>query len=89
MESLHLDGHYLHKNIDLKFLLKNLDVLKKLTSYYYLKNRKESLSKTACFVAGLLEYKLFQTEVKDFFTGEDYIEWTDEECEYIRSVIDD
>jgi|TARA_B110000977_G_scaffold35851_1_gene47964 hypothetical protein len=36
-----------------------------------------------------LEYKLFQTEVKDFFTGEDYIEWTDEECEYIRSVIDD
>jgi len=36
-----------------------------------------------------LDYKLFQTEVKDFFTGVDYIEWTDEECEYIRSIIDD
>ena len=24
-----------------------------------------------------LEYKLFQTEVEDFFTGEDYIEWTE------------
>lgn len=36
-----------------------------------------------------LEYKLFQTEVKDFFTKEDYIEWTEEECEYIRSSIDD
>jgi hypothetical protein len=35
-----------------------------------------------------LDYKLFQTEVKDFFTGVDYVEWTDEECEYIRSIID-
>ena len=29
-------------------------------------------------------YNLFQTEVSDFFTGVDYIEWTDEECEIIR-----
>ena len=35
-----------------------------------------------------LEYKLFKTEVEDFFTGEDYIEWTDEECEIIRDLTD-
>lgn len=35
-----------------------------------------------------LEYKLFQTEVEDFFTGEDYIEWTEEECEIIRDLTD-
>ncbi len=35
-----------------------------------------------------LEYKLFQTEVEDFFTGKDYIEWTDEECEIIRNLTD-
>lgn len=35
-----------------------------------------------------LEYKLFQTEVEDFFTGKDYIEWTDEECEFIRDLTD-
>ena len=33
-----------------------------------------------------LEYKLFQTEVEDFFTGKDYIKWTDEECEIIRNL---
>jgi hypothetical protein len=33
-----------------------------------------------------LEYNLFQTEIKDFFTGKDYIEWTDEECEIIRDL---
>ena len=36
-----------------------------------------------------LEYKLFQTEVKDFFTKKDYIEWTEEECDNIRSSNDD
>jgi hypothetical protein len=35
-----------------------------------------------------LEYDLFQTEVKDFFTKVDFIEWTDEECEFIRGVTD-
>lgn len=35
-----------------------------------------------------LEYKLFQTEVEDFFTGEDYIEWTEEECKIIRDLTD-
>jgi len=35
-----------------------------------------------------LEYKLFQTEIEDFFTGKDYIEWTDEECEIIRNLTD-
>lgn len=35
-----------------------------------------------------LEYKLFQTEVEDFFTGKDYIKWTDEECEIIRNLTD-
>ncbi len=35
-----------------------------------------------------LEYDLFQTEVKDFFTKVDFIEWTDEECEFIRGITD-
>ena len=35
-----------------------------------------------------LEYDLFQTEVKDFFTKVDFIEWTDEECELIRGFTD-
>ena len=35
-----------------------------------------------------LEYDLFQTEVKDFFTKVDFIEWTDEECEFIRGLTD-
>jgi len=35
-----------------------------------------------------LEYKLFQTEVEDFFTGEDYIQWTEEECKIIRDLTD-
>ena len=34
-----------------------------------------------------IEYTLFQREVEDFFTGVDYIEWTDEECEYIRELL--
>ena len=34
-----------------------------------------------------LEYDLFQTEVKDFFTGTDFIEWTDEECNAILDAI--
>ncbi len=33
-----------------------------------------------------IEYTLFQKEVRDFFTGEDYVEWTEEECEYIRDL---
>ena len=36
-----------------------------------------------------LEYDLFQTEVKDFFTKVDFVEWTDEECEFIRGLTDD
>tara|TARA_B110000444_G_scaffold5509_1_gene5112 strand:- start:11986 stop:12543 length:558 start_codon:yes stop_codon:yes gene_type:complete len=36
-----------------------------------------------------LDYDLFQTEVKDFFTGADFIQWTDEECEYIRELVKD
>jgi hypothetical protein len=35
-----------------------------------------------------LDYDLFQTEVKDFFTKVDFIEWTDEECDYIRGLTD-
>jgi hypothetical protein len=35
-----------------------------------------------------LDYDLFQTEVKDFFTKIDFIEWTDEECDYIRGITD-
>ena len=34
-----------------------------------------------------VEYTLFQKEVEDFFTGVDYIEWTDEECEIIRELL--
>ena len=34
-----------------------------------------------------VEYTLFQKEVEDFFTGVDFIEWTDEECEYIRELL--
>ena len=34
-----------------------------------------------------IEYTLFQREVEDFFTGVDYIEWTDEECEFIRELL--
>ena len=34
-----------------------------------------------------LEYDLFQTEVKDFFTGTDFIEWTDEECNAMLDAI--
>ena len=34
-----------------------------------------------------VEYTLFQREVEDFFTGVDYIEWTDEECEIIRELL--
>ncbi len=36
-----------------------------------------------------IEYNLFQTEVSDFFTKVDFIEWTDEECEIIRGLTDD
>tara|TARA_B100001057_G_scaffold429595_1_gene455775 strand:+ start:36 stop:644 length:609 start_codon:yes stop_codon:yes gene_type:complete len=34
-----------------------------------------------------VEYTLFQREVEDFFTGVDYIEWTDEECDIIRELL--
>ena len=34
-----------------------------------------------------IEYTLFQREVEDFFTGVDYVEWTDEECEIIRELL--
>tara|TARA_X000000368_G_scaffold131504_1_gene103285 strand:+ start:41 stop:628 length:588 start_codon:yes stop_codon:yes gene_type:complete len=33
-----------------------------------------------------LDYKLFQTEVSDFFNKVDFVEWTDEECEQIREI---
>ncbi|MBA22815.1 MAG: hypothetical protein CMP52_05700 [Flavobacteriales bacterium] len=36
-----------------------------------------------------IEYTLFQTEVRDFFTKVDFVEWTDEECEIIRGFTDD
>tara|TARA_B100000767_G_scaffold262461_1_gene275151 strand:- start:661 stop:1215 length:555 start_codon:yes stop_codon:yes gene_type:complete len=35
-----------------------------------------------------IEYTLFQTEVSDFFTKVDFLEWTDEECEIIRGLTD-
>ena len=34
-----------------------------------------------------IEYTLFQKEVEDFFTGVDYVQWTDEECEFIRELL--
>ena len=35
-----------------------------------------------------IEYTLFQREVQDFFTGVDFVEWTEEECQYIRDLTD-
>ena len=34
-----------------------------------------------------IEYTLFHKEVEDFFTGVDYVQWTDEECEFIRELL--
>ena len=36
---------------------------------------------------GNLTMKRRQKGLKNFFTGVDYIEWTDEECEIIRELL--